>query len=59
MEQEKIQEIAESLINGNWTFNKPSIKRLSKSDFLRLVLSYSILGNYPLNECIHDFIRVF
>jgi len=59
MKEEKIREIAESLINGNWNFNRPQIKRLSKADYLRLVLTYSILNDENLNLCIHDFIKMF
>ena len=59
MKEETLNEISESLINGNWSFNKPKIKRMSKSDFLKLVLSYSVFSNTPLEEVINEFTNYF
>ena len=52
---EKITEIATSLINGNWGFNKEKIKKLSKTEFLNLIQEYSLLSGEDINKVIQDF----
>ena len=52
---EKITEIATSLINGNWYYNKPKIKRLSKCEFLNLIQEYSLLSGEDINAVIQEF----
>ena len=54
----KLTEIATSLINGNWNFNKPKIKRLSKREFLNLIEEYALLSGNDLRSVINDF-KVF
>ena len=52
---EKITEIATSLINGNWGFNKPKIKRLNKTEFLNLIQEYALLSGEDINKVIQEF----
>lgn len=52
---EKITEIATSLINGNWGFNRNRIKRLSKTEFLNLIQEYSLLSGEDINAVIQEF----
>lgn len=56
---EKITEIATSLINGNWLFNKPKIKRLSKCEFLNLIQEYSLLSGEDINQTIQTFKKIY
>ena len=55
MKEETLNEISESLINGNFSFNKPKLKRMSKSDLLRLILIYSSMNGEDLEETINGF----
>ena len=55
MKEETINEIAESLVNGNFSFNKPKIKRMSKSDLLRLILIYNSMSGDNLEKTIKEF----
>jgi hypothetical protein len=56
---EKITEIAISLINGNWLFNKNKVKRLSKTEFLNLIQEYCELSGEDINKVIQDFKRIY
>ena len=55
MKEETLNEISESLINGNWSFNKPKLKRMSKSDLLRLILIYNSMSGDNLEKTIKEF----
>ena len=52
---EKITQIAESLINGNWSNNRAKIKRLSKTEFINLIQEYSLLSGEDINSCLNSF----
>ena len=56
---DKINEIAESLINGNWGFNKARINRLNKGEFLLLIEHYAFLTGENLNEVVKSFKNYF
>ena len=55
----KINEIATSLINGNWLFNKPKVKRLSKTEFLNLIEEYSLLSGEDIGKVLNDFKKIY
>ena len=54
---EKITEIATSLINGNWGFNRKRINRLNKTEFLNLIQEYSLLSGQHINDVLNLFKR--
>ena len=55
MKEETLNEISESLVNGNFSFNKPKIKRMSKSDLLRLILIYNSMSGEDLEKTLNGF----
>ena len=50
MKQQTLEEIAESLYNGNITWVKNKIKRMSKRDFLEFVIICTSLYNYNIDD---------
>ena len=54
---EKITEIAQSLINGNWNFNKPRIKKLTKTEFINLIQEYALITGEDIGQVLVDFKR--
>ena len=49
MRQEKIEEIADSYINGNITWTRKKVKRMSKMDFYLLLEAICSRSNYKMS----------